>query len=107
MQHEIRNSIIMLYLQECKEQLSQFRSRFGQHYGIDRLGIFGSVAREENTDDSDIDIVVEIANPTLAKMYELRESLSQLFGCKVDLIRYRDTLHPLLKHNIQKDAIYV
>jgi len=80
---------------------------FGQKFGISRLGIFGSVARGENTEDSDIDIVVEIDNPTLSTMYELRESLNNLFDCKVDLVRLRDTLRPALLSNIQKDAVYV
>lgn len=97
----------MLRLQECKSKLSQFKKMFGQKFGISRLGIFGSVARGENTEDSDIDIVVEIDNPTLSTMYELRESLNNLFDCKVDLVRLRDTLRPALLSNIQKDAVYV
>ena len=97
----------MLRLQECISTLSQFKKTFGRRFGIIRLGIFGSVARGENTEDSDIDIVVEVDNPTLSTMYELRESLNSLFDCKVDLVRMRDTLRPMLLSNIQKDAVYV
>lgn len=97
----------MLQLEECKRKLSDFKQKFGQKFGITTIGIFGSVARQENKDDSDIDIVVEIEKPTLAIMYELREDLKRLFGCEVDLIRFRNSLRPLLKHNIQNEAIYV
>jgi len=76
-------------------------------YGIEKLGIFGSVARNENTEQSDIDIVVEVRKPSLSLMYELREALKTLFGCEVDLVRFRDSLRPLFKANIQNDVIYV
>ncbi len=56
-------------------------------FGINRIGIFGSVARNENTDSSDIDIIVDIDNPTLSLMYELKEILKALFKCEVDLIK--------------------
>lgn len=97
----------MLKLQDCVAKLSEFKSRFGDKFGIINLGIFGSVAREENTEDSDIDIVVEMKKPTLAAMYELHETLKALFGCDVDLVRYRQSLRPLFKSNIQKDVVFV
>lgn len=97
----------MLVLQDCIKKLTDFKERFAKKFGITKLGIFGSVARNENTDGSDIDIVVEVKKPSLQLMYELKESLKQLFGCEVDLVRFRDSLRPLLKSNIQKDAIYV
>ena len=76
-------------------------------YGLIRIGIFGSVARRENTNNSDIDIVVELEKPSLSLMYELRENLKNLFGCEVDLVRFRDSLRPMLKNNIQNEAVYV
>ena len=65
---------IMLVLQDCIGKLSEFKQTFGSQFGITKLGIFGSVARQENTEDSDIDIVVEVEKPTLSLMYELREN---------------------------------
>ena len=97
----------MLILQDCIHKLSDFKKAFAQKYGILKLGIFGSVARNENTEDSDIDIVVEVRKPSLLLMHELREALKQLLGCEVDLVRFRDSLRPLFKSNIQKDVIYV
>lgn len=97
----------MLILQDCIQKLSDFKVASAQKFGILKLGIFGSVARNENTEHSDIDIVVEVQKPSLQLMYELREALKQLFGCEVDLVRFRDSLRPLFKSNIQKDVIYV
>ena len=97
----------MLELQDCINKLAEFKSTFAQKYGITKLGIFGSVARKENTADSDIDIVVEVQEPSLLLMYELKEALKQIFDCEVNLVRFRDSLRPLFKTNIQKDAIYV
>ena len=79
----------------------------GRQFGILKIGIFGSVARQQNREDSDIDIVVEIEKPTLSLMYELREMLTRLFDTEVDLVRFRDSLRPLFKSNIQRDVIYV
>ena len=97
----------MLVLQDCIEKLSAFKREFGRQYGIKKLGIFGSVARQENTEDSDIDIVVEVEKPTLSLMYELREMLKSIFKCEVDLVRFRSTLRPLFKSNILNDVVYV
>ena len=67
------------------------------------------ISRCENihTANSDIDIVVELEKPSLRIMYDLRENLKEVFGCDVDLVRFRDSLRPLLKHNIQNEAVYV
>lgn len=97
----------MLILQDCLNKLAGFKKDFGSKFGIVKLGIFGSVARKENTEGSDIDIVVEVRQPTLALMYELKEALKALFDCNVDLVRFRETLRPLFKTNIQRDVIYV
>lgn len=99
--------IIMLVLQDCIQKLSNFKMMFAQKYGITKLGIFDSVARNEHSEQSDIDIVVEVKKPSLRLMYELKEALKQLFDCEVDLVRFRDSLRPLFKSNIQRDVIYV
>ena len=65
----------MLELHDCINKLVAFKQTFGKQFGITKLGIFGSVARQENIEDSDIDIVVEVEKPTLSLMYELKEAL--------------------------------
>lgn len=97
----------MLVLKDCIEKLAAFKKESGKQFGITKIGIFGSVARQENTENSDIDIVVEVEHPTLSLMYELRERLKTLFKCNVDLVRFRSSLRPLFKSNIINEAVYV
>ena len=97
----------MVQLKDSLAKLAKFKDANAARFGISRLGLFGSVARQENTEDSDIDIVVEMSEPDLRILYELTENLRALYGCNVDVVRMRDSLRPSFKANIQKDVIYV
>ena len=55
--------------------LRKFKEEFGEKYGIEKLGIFGSVARGEQKEDSDIDICVQLQNPDYFTRMEIKESL--------------------------------
>ena len=97
----------MLNLDDSIIRLSGIKKSNEKQLGITRLGIFGSVARQENNEDSDLDIVVEMEQPTLRRMFQLEEAIKQEFGCKVDLVQMRPTLRPLFRKNILRDVIYV
>lgn len=97
----------MLNLNDSIIRLSGIKKSNEKQLGITRLGIFGSVARQENNEDSDLDIVVEMEQPTLRKMFQLEETIKQEFGCNVDLVQMRPTLRPLFRKNILRDVIYV
>ena len=60
-----------LNLNGCMKKLKEFHKVYGVSLGINRIGIFGSVARGENTDNSDIDIVVDVSNPSFAVMSKM------------------------------------
>ena len=90
---------------EYKEILARFKKEFGAQFGIKELGIFGSVARGEHREDSDLDVSLEKVEPFI--IFDLKELLESLCKCKVDLVRLRDSLRPALKNNILKDGIYV
>jgi len=87
--------------------LGSHRGELADRYGVTRLGIFGSVARNEASDDSDVDIVVETQVPDLLMMVNLKEDLEQLLQRKVDLVRYRVCMNPFLKKRIDNEARYV
>ena len=70
------------------------------------IGIFGSVARGENRPDSDVDVFVELEEPDLFVMFDIRETLQSLLGCKVDLVRLREGLRDLLLKRIEQDGVY-
>ena len=44
--------------------IKQYKGKFGEKYGIQEIGIFGSVARDASTAESDIDVVIKIHPPT-------------------------------------------
>ena len=87
--------------------LQSHRDELAHRYGLTRLGIFGSVARNEAGDDSDVDIVVETQVPDLLMMVNLKEDIEQLLQRKVDLVRYHVRMNPYLKKRIDNEARYV
>lgn len=86
--------------------LSKYKSYLAAKYGVTQLGVFGSVARGDATDDSDIDIVVHMP-PDLFLMVHMKEELEQLLNTSVDLVRYQKHLNKLLKSRIDHEAVYV
>jgi len=74
-------------------------------FGVRRLGLFGSAARSEAAETSDLDFLVEMEHKTFDAYMDLKEFLEQLFGCKVDLVM-KDSLKPRLREPILKETIY-
>jgi len=87
--------------------LARFRELKRDEFGIVRLGVFGSVARDEMVDASDVDIVVELAQPDLLALVGIKQELEELLHQRVDVVRYRDQMNPFLKRRIDQEAIYV
>ena len=87
--------------------LGRYKSTARSKYGLARLGLFGSVARDEQSEDSDVDICYEGQVPTLLTLDLIQTDLEKLLGCKVDLVRVRDGMNNLLKQRIQEEGIYV
>jgi predicted nucleotidyltransferase len=76
-------------------------------FDVKSLSIFGSVARNEATDNSDIDFIVEFTGTaTFDKYMDLKIFLEDTLKMKVDLATWR-SIKPQLKANISKDAIRV
>lgn len=86
--------------------LSQISPLLQEKYGVTKIGIFGSVARDQAWHDSDIDIVVEMY-PDLFKRVSLKNELESILGKKVDVVRYRNRMNSLLKKRIDKEGLYV
>ena len=72
------------------------------------VGIFGSFARGENTESSDIDILVKFkVAPSLLTLIKLENELSELLGIKVDLITTGAIKNKRVKKSIKKDLINI
>lgn len=77
------------------------------NYGITRMGIFGSVARNEQTENSDVDIYVEGELRGFFVLSGIKCELEELLGCKVDIVRLRKQMDSFLRDRILKEGIYV
>jgi predicted nucleotidyltransferase len=93
--------------QEILRTIAQFRRSREDEFGIIRIGVFGSAAHEEINDESDVDVVVEIAEPDLLTMVGIKQELEELLQRPVDIVRYRENMNDFLKQRIDRDAVYV
>ena len=75
-------------------------------FGVRSLRLFGSVAREEQRETSDVDVCVEM-KPNLFLRVELKKYLEEHLGCRVDLFRIHKNWNYFLKKQIEKDGIFV
>jgi predicted nucleotidyltransferase len=74
-------------------------------YGVASLELFGSYVRRENQPGSDLDVLVTFRNvPSLLKLIDLENNLSDLLGVKVDLVM-RDALKPHLRDQVFAEVI--
>jgi len=87
--------------------LAQYKIENHDKYGIEKIGLFGSVARNEATESSDIDICIKIKNPDMFTLVHIKDELQKLFQKSVDIVRVREKMNPYLKRRIEKEAIYV
>lgn len=90
------------YLKILRNHTEDLKNRFG----IRSLRLFGSVARNEHQEGSDVDVCVEMA-PNLYQLISLKQGLEALLGCTVDVVRMNRNMSPFLKREIEKDGIYV
>ncbi len=87
-------------LQGCSSTLQR-------DYGIKSLRLFGSVARGENHEGSDVDVFVETETPNPFLLMEAKDFLERLVGRSVDIIRNHKNLNPRLRSRIERDGVIV
>ncbi|ABQ27364.1 nucleotidyltransferase family protein [Geotalea uraniireducens] len=87
--------------------LRSHKDFFATEFKVKRIGIFGSYARGDVTEESDIDIVVELEKPDLYYLIGVKQAVEEALGGKVDVVRLRDKMNETLKRRIEQDAIYV
>ncbi|MEO5333628.1 MAG: nucleotidyltransferase family protein [Magnetococcus sp. YQC-5] len=93
--------------EEILEILRRHKEMLAMRYGVTVLGLFGSVARDDACDTSDVDILYDTIDPNLYRTVRMKLELEALLGCPVDVLRWHDGLHPRLKQRIERDACYV
>ena len=96
----------MLDKNKTIETLKTTRQYLGEHYEVHSMMLFGSLARNEQREDSDVDICVEMV-PNLFNQAGVKIYLQELLGCDVDVVRMRDNMNPLFKQQILKYGIRI
>ena len=87
--------------------LRDFKTRCADKYGINSIGVFGSVARGDIRDDSDVDIYVTTRTPDPFVLVHIKDDIERGLQRHVDIIRVREKMNPFLKTRIEKEGIYV
>ena len=96
----------MRSLNEYIEIIKKCSDVLRSYFGVTSLRIFGSVARNEQNEDSDVDVCVDM-KPNLFLHVELKKYLEEKVGCPVDVIRLHKNMNEFLKRQIEKDGILV
>lgn len=95
-----------MLLKSASKILKQHKSELTEQ-GVRALAIFGSVARNESTSKSDVDILIDFDSKRgLFAFVDLKTYLEDILNCKVDLVT-KNALHPALKTQILHEAKYV
>jgi hypothetical protein len=101
-----RNGMIMCTRQQCIEKLRASIPFIQKEFGVNSLCLFGSTARGDNREDSDVDVYVDMP-PKALKVSALKIFLQDLLGTSVDIVRKRPHLDNFLLNEIERDGIYI
>lgn len=93
--------------QDILISIKKIKDEVMRTYPVKNIGVFGSVARNEQTEASDIDLLVEFSQPVgFVTFIRLESFLSKRLGRPVDLVT-SDSLKPVIRQDILSEVIYV
>lgn len=95
---------MQLTREQVLAKLSEERDNI-RRFGVRSLGLFGSVARAENTSASDLDMLVEFDHKSFDAYMDLKAYLENLFDCPVDLV-LANALKPRLREPILNETVH-
>ena len=88
-------------------ELRAHQSRLARDFGVSKMALFGSVARNDAGEDSDVDVLVRFDGPAMARRYfGVQFYLEDLLGCPVDLVTHK-ALRSELRPTVAREAIHV
>lgn len=96
----------MKSISEIKLLLLSNKPDLMKKYSLKSLALFGSFVRDEATENSDLDILVEFDNPIGLEFVLLADELEEILGVKVDLVTPK-ALKPKMFEYIKQDLQYV
>ena len=98
MRENVINMDVIGILKKCRKKIEK-------EYAVERIGVFGSYAKGNQTESSDIDILVEFKDPTYDNLIDLAFYLEELYGKKIDLITVKG-LSPYILPSVEKEVIW-
>ena len=96
----------MLDRQECIDRIGANADYIISQFDASTLRLFGSLARNQQKESSDVDVFVEMP-PDMFQLIGLKQYLEELLGCHVDVIRAHRNMDAFLKDQIERDGIYI
>lgn len=96
----------MLVRQECIDRIKANEDYITSQFEVKSLRLFGSLARNQQRESSDVDICVEMP-PDMFQLIGLKQYLEELLGCDVDVIRMHRNIDNFLLNQFEKDGIYI
>mgnify|MGYP001276664255 FL=1 len=94
----------MMYLDSILDELKNLKPELSTKYFVDSIGLFGSITRNDFTDKSDIDIIVDFKKPIGIEFVDLAEFLEKKFNRKIDLVSkngMKQNFYSEIKNEIQ------
>ena len=89
--------------QQIQQLFTENKDLLQKKYKVKKIGVFGSYARGEETDESDIDVLVEFSEPIGLDYFDLKYFLEEQFDKQVDLVTLKG-LHWFIKDDVLKEA---
>lgn len=98
--------MIMMTSKYIEKKLKEIKPYLIDEFHVSRIGYFGSFAMNNQTDNSDIDILVEFSQTPGWEFFSLEEYLEKIFNRKIDLVT-KAALKEQLKNVILKQVKYI
>jgi hypothetical protein len=87
--------------------LRDLKREWSEPLGIEAMGVFGSFARGSATEVSDLDIYIRTRSPNPYLLVHLKEAIEGLVHRRVDIVRLRERMNPMLRRRIEQEGIDV
>ncbi len=96
----------MLSREECISKLKASRPELSRLFSVSSMSLFGSFARNEQTNLSDVDVLVDM-KPNLLLQVGLKQYLEQKLGCSVDVVRLHSGMDEFFLKQINNDRVVI
>ena len=93
--------------QDILRFLAENKAEMERRFGVRRIGLYGSYASGTQRDESDVDLVVELREPTFDDLAGLHIFVEQALGCRVDIRRLSSKIQTGFIQRVEREALYV